>query len=313
MTDIICPHCGFTKEVSEEHLPKRSVRVTCPRCKESFYFPPEETLVRNGSGKLTDTGDLFAAAWNIFRQRLGTLIPLSFISLLVIVLPMSLFVAGGYFISVFAGYRDAFAIAGAVTGGVVGMVAFMWAMGALTFAAVDESLGIKTSMSCAWSRLGSFVWLFLLLPFVILGGYFLFVVPGIIFSILFLLSQYVLAEENERGLNAMLKSREYIRGYAWPVFFRMLVLLFATSLVTSLLNLVPVVGPFASYFVTPFVFIFTVLIYRDLRSLKGEIAFDNSAGAKFLWLFLGALGFVVFFILFAAMVTSNLFTQMQIH
>lgn len=313
MPQIICPHCGLTKEVSEEHVPKRSVKVTCPRCRGSFNFPPEEPPVESTSDGLTEIGDLFAGAWNIFRQRLGTLIPLSFISLLVIVLPMAVFVAGGYFISIFVGYQEAFAIAGTVTGGVVGMVAFVWAMGALTFAAVDESLGIKASMSCAFSRLGAFVWIFLLLPFVILGGYFLFIIPGIIFSVLFVLSQYVLAAEDERGLNAMLKSREYIRGYGWPVFLRLVVIVLATSLLTSLLNMVPIVGPLASTLVTPFVFIYTVLIYRDLRHIKGDVAYDNSAGAKFLWLFFGALGFVVFFILFAAMLTSNLFTQMQIH
>ncbi|NIQ93538.1 MAG: hypothetical protein GWO11_04805 [Desulfuromonadales bacterium] len=313
MPQLTCPHCGLTKEVSGDNFPSRPVKVTCPRCRDSFVFPAEGPETAASPGELTDIGDLFAAAWEIYRQRLGTLIPLSFISLLVILVPVAIFVAGGYFVSVFVGYREAFSIAGAVTGALVGAIAFIWAMAALTFAAVDESLGIKASMSCAWTRLGAFVWVFSLLPIIILGGYFLFLIPGLIFSVLFIFAQYILAAEDVRGMNALLKSREYVRGYGWPVFLRLIVIWLATGLVTSLLNMAPVIGSLATYFVTPYVFIYTVLVYRDLRRIKGDVAYDSSPGAKFLWLFLGALGFIVFFGAIAAMVISGTFTQMQIN
>ena len=44
-----CPHCDFSREVPEEKVPDRPVRVTCPRCKLDFEFartssaaPPQE-------------------------------------------------------------------------------------------------------------------------------------------------------------------------------------------------------------------------------------------------------------------------------
>lgn len=312
MPRLTCPHCGLTKEVSEEDFPSRPAKVNCPRCSQTFIAPPDEPEAHAAPGELTDIGDLLATSWKIYRQRLGTLIPLSFISLLVILLPVAVFMAGGYFISVFVGYRDAFAVAGAITGALVGTIAFIWAIAALTFATVDETLGIKDSMSCAWTRLGAFVWVFSLLSLIVAGGYFLFVIPGIIFSVLFIFAQYILAAEDVRGMNALLKSREYVRGHGWSVLLRLVVIWVLTGLITSVLNMAPIIGALASYFVTPFVLIYTVLVYRDLRRIKGDVAYDDSAGAKFLWLFLGALGFGLLFGGLAALAVSGMFTQMQI-
>jgi len=33
---IICPHCGFSKQVEPKQLPPDAVRVNCPKCKQSF-------------------------------------------------------------------------------------------------------------------------------------------------------------------------------------------------------------------------------------------------------------------------------------
>lgn len=35
---IICPKCGFSREVPSERVPCRPVQVTCPRCKAAFPF-----------------------------------------------------------------------------------------------------------------------------------------------------------------------------------------------------------------------------------------------------------------------------------
>ncbi len=33
---IICPHCGYSKEVNQEQLPPDVSKVNCPKCKQSF-------------------------------------------------------------------------------------------------------------------------------------------------------------------------------------------------------------------------------------------------------------------------------------
>jgi predicted Zn finger-like uncharacterized protein len=35
---ISCPHCQFARDIDEARVPDRPIRVTCPRCKESFPF-----------------------------------------------------------------------------------------------------------------------------------------------------------------------------------------------------------------------------------------------------------------------------------
>lgn len=39
---ISCPHCQFAREIDEARVPDRPIRVTCPRCKESFPFSKGE-------------------------------------------------------------------------------------------------------------------------------------------------------------------------------------------------------------------------------------------------------------------------------
>jgi predicted Zn finger-like uncharacterized protein len=33
---LTCPHCGFSRQVEAAHLPRKSLRVTCPRCRQVF-------------------------------------------------------------------------------------------------------------------------------------------------------------------------------------------------------------------------------------------------------------------------------------
>jgi len=37
-TTIVCPQCGFSRQVPEEKIPRRTVRVVCPKCQERFSW-----------------------------------------------------------------------------------------------------------------------------------------------------------------------------------------------------------------------------------------------------------------------------------
>jgi uncharacterized RDD family membrane protein YckC len=41
---IICPHCGFCREIEEDHVPTGQVTVTCPQCKQFFDYKKEEKV-----------------------------------------------------------------------------------------------------------------------------------------------------------------------------------------------------------------------------------------------------------------------------
>ncbi len=69
------------------------------------------------------------------------------------------------------------------------------------------------------------VWLYILTSLVVWGGFFLFIIPGIIVSVYLYLSPYVLVHEEKRGEKAMLRSREIVWGHWWQL-LRKLGLLF---------------------------------------------------------------------------------------
>ncbi len=40
--NIVCPECGFSRELSSERIPRHAVMATCPQCSCCFRFVPEE-------------------------------------------------------------------------------------------------------------------------------------------------------------------------------------------------------------------------------------------------------------------------------
>lgn len=89
------------------------------------------------------------------------------------------------------------------------------------------------------------LWISVVMVAVFFGGFVLFIVPGFILMILMYFGQYAYLFENQRGLSALIRSRELVRGRLgrvfWlllsymmalfiPLFFAMAIVLFAAEL-----------------------------------------------------------------------------------
>lgn len=48
---LICPHCGYTRELEPEAVPPQAVQVTCPRCKGTFRFDPAQKMPEKMKGQ----------------------------------------------------------------------------------------------------------------------------------------------------------------------------------------------------------------------------------------------------------------------
>lgn len=314
---IACPHCGFSRILPAETVPDTPLRVTCPKCRESFSFqkpaadavpPKEESFlppadappVASASpappvqsaavGQLRGIVELFQDTWEIYLRRVGVLMGLYLAALLSLLLPVGLFALFGGAISlVLPDLRAALLAAGVLTGVIVGSMALFWGLAALVYAVADETLGFKGALEQGWNRLWAFTWVFSLSAFIVTGGFLLLVIPGILFSVWFCLSQFVLVAEDERGMRALLKSKAYVQGKFIDVFVRLL----AVWVVSVLIGMVPALGPLLSILFVPYMMIFTWLIYDDLRPKSGSIAFSCTTGEKTLWLGIGTLGFLV--------------------
>jgi hypothetical protein len=239
---------------------------------------------------LSGIGELFERSWEIFKRRIGTLIALNLLSAVFFVVPVGIFIGIGYLFSLFlSGSKTALMVSGGIVGMVAGMIAASWAFAAFIFAVVDESLGVKDSLDKGWQRIGAFIWLFSLIGYIVTGAFLLFLIPGVIFMVWFAFAQFILPNEGVKGMNALLKSKEYVKGYWVDVFGR----LFIVWLISGAIGMVPIIGPILSILFMPFMMIFIFLIYEDLKSIRGDISYPSSAGEKFKWIGIGTLGYIV--------------------
>jgi hypothetical protein len=210
--------------------------------------------------------------------------------------------AGYFFVSILPISKTAL-IAGLILLGIgIGSIAMSWGLAAFTSAAVDDHLKIRDALAKGWLKARNFIWVSSLFAFIVGGGFFLFLIPGVIFLIWFLFAQFIVVAEDERGMDALLKSKEYVSGKWFDIFLRVLIL----WLISVGFNLIPVVGPILSIFFIPFMILFIKLIYEDLRDLRGEVVLHpHSFGTRFRWIGTGALGYIVFpIILFILMGTT---------
>ncbi|MEJ2324535.1 MAG: hypothetical protein P8Y77_07065, partial [Nitrospirota bacterium] len=259
-----------------------------------------------GGGGLMGVGDIFKKTWEVFKRRVLTLVVVFILSGLVFAVGFGIFFGAGMLLGMVLKPMKAGLIAGGAAAGVIaGLIAWGWGYGALVCAVADESLGVVDAYRRAWLRVGSFMWIvFLLYLIIIPGGYFLFLVPGILFTVWFSFGPFVLAKEGEAGMSALIKSKEYVRGHFWGVFLRFLViwaLSIALWVIQQVLRLaaltIPVVPTLASVALslvfTPFYMIFLYLVYSDLRRLRGDFAYSAGGGEKAKWLALSILGWLL--------------------
>lgn len=289
--------------------------------------------------------DLLRETWRILRSRYKTFIGIMLIPVLAgIALTIIVVIIGGGLLlgaTLFIGNLSA--LPATIIGFILFIVIFflistlmqVWSQTALIYAIKDrnENIGVREAYRRGWRKIISYWWIGFLSAFITTGGYLLFIIPGIIFSVWFSLASYILVAENLKGMNTLLKSREYVRGRWLSVFWRFLFLglfLFALLLIvgfilmmlgalgvflsgTSFSELITsanfyqssspvkpifsilqyVFGVAFSLLVTPFTFIYAFLVYENLRDLKGVFTFTPARRAKFAYLATGFFGFAV--------------------
>ncbi len=237
-------------------------------------------------------GELFNNSWTTYQKRFPTLMALMLAILILLLIPVGIFLAIGYLCSIsFPELKTPLLIASGFTGGIIGTATMTWGFVAFNCAVVDQSLRANEALEQGWRLFIPVAWVYAIISYIVCGGYFLFLIPGIIFSVLFAFSQFICIAEGERGLAAVIKSRRYVQGYGGEVFARMIVIWITSGAV----GMVPFVGGFISILFIPFTTIYTCLLYEDLRRLKGDTLgpVTVTREEKMLWLGLPALGYLL--------------------
>jgi hypothetical protein len=286
-------------------IPRPPQRPQPPQTPET---PPFHTGFPPTVKGLRSLGELFRDTWGLFKTRFLTLICLYLLSVVFVVLAAGMVAGSGFLLVSVLPISKNMLIGGLIAVGIVaGSFAMSWGMAAFTIATVDDDLRIRDALGMGWERVWRFIWVYSLFGFIVGGGFLLFVIPGVIFLVWFLFSAFVAVAEEETGMGALLKSKEYVRSRWFDVFLRA----FVIWLVSVGLSVIPLVGPILSLLFIPFMMLFIRLIYDDLRGLEEKPTLNPSVGTRFKWIGAGALGYAVFpvilFFIMGASLTVPLF------
>ncbi len=234
------------------------------------------------SPPLSDVNTLLGQTWKIYNARLGTLLGIAAIPMLVLLPLLIIGLAAGFLSFLVSSILfDLGALKGlipllVVLGLIVVGVITIWSHLALIYAVVKrkENPGIMESYGKVRNRIMSAVWISMLTGLIVSAGYLFFFVPGIIFTVWFCFSFYVLIAEESRGTTPISRSKKLVSGRWWDVFARLAFMLLVLSVVIYLTGAVsgavrvPFIGSLLGFIVTPFPVIYSLLIYEDLKKTE---------------------------------------------
>ena len=179
------------------------------------------------------------------------------------------------------------------------------AVSALLFSIKDET-GIKQSYVRSLKNPYLFISTFALGAFVVVGGFTMFIIPGIIFSIWFSFAPYIVTWEHKTGLDALRRSRYLVEGYFWKVSLRLfvafLVMVFGgilSSMIGQILkDSLGIVTGLSHLFLTPLVVFFGLVLFQNLVTLQPKTTVpDSNMFKKTLCRFATIMGIFVFALL----------------
>ena len=275
------------------------------------------------SAKLSSAVTLLKDAWKIYKQKLKTFLGIMIITSLVTILFVAiLFIPFLLKLGTIGIVIKIILLSISIIGIVITQ---LWGTIALIYTTVnhEQKIGIKEAFQKTQNKIISCLWVTFLSGFIIIGGIFLFFIPGILFSIWFSFVCYILIAENLNGMDALLKSKEYVKGKFWGVLWRLIFIglfigllyffiFFLAGLLLGFLQkndhnfIFNIISQIISIFTTPFLIIYSFLIYKNLKELKKEFVFTAKKNQKNIFCIFGILGILGLIAIFSFAVFGSL-------
>ncbi len=157
------------------------------------------------------------------------------------------------------------------------MISSVLMSAALILAVNNPAMGVKEAYKAAMKFFWSYIGLSILMSLIILIGFLLLIIPGIILSVWFAFASYVLVLENAGVVDSLRRSREYVRGRWWGVFGRLILMslvAFAVSVIAAMLfSVIPMeaisrlLESAVSLLLVPFLMAYVYLMYQDAKGV----------------------------------------------
>jgi hypothetical protein len=213
---------------------------------------------------------LFSDSWSLVKQNM-------FLYVGILVVPMLLSYAAGLFMP-----SQNTAIASTAEWLiylvllVVSVLASILMTIAFTLALDNPSLQIgqayRASLGLFWSYLG----LSIVMSLILLAGFLLLIIPGIIMSVWFSFATFVLILERSSIKDSLKRSREYVRGRWWGVFGRLIIMSIVAFVFGAIFGIVASMIPnpalselvvtLFSLIIMPILIGYIYLMYKDVKS-----------------------------------------------
>ncbi len=138
-----------------------------------------------------------------------------------------------------------------------------------------SSMSFSEILEIGRKKILPFLFISFLVGVVILFGFILFILPGVIFAAWFAFAHYIFIVEHEQGIQALIKSRLYVNSKSFEVLWR-LFFVFILALLIAIFGFFlqyvgvsfPVMYTIVSiliFLVLPFISIYLFLLYRRLK------------------------------------------------
>jgi len=130
-----------------------------------------------------------------------------------------------------------------------------------------EELSIKKTYKSALPKYWTFLLLSSVLTLAYIFGFVLLIIPGIIFVVWFAFSRFAAVEKGLGVKDALLKSKELVKGIYWKILGRLLVFGAFTVIVQMLLTMIPYgVGSVINSLCGGFFILPLFLLYKELST-----------------------------------------------
>ncbi|PWB38493.1 MAG: hypothetical protein C3F02_04020 [Parcubacteria group bacterium] len=106
-------------------------------------------------------------------------------------------------------------------------------------------------------------------------------IPGLIMGIFYSMAIWLLVDQNMQGMAAVRQSKELVRGYWWPVFWRFILIFIIAGILSGIVDnifkvqvtekqTINYMGWLFNALTTPFFVSYYYLLYKSLRDLKNS-------------------------------------------
>ena len=245
--------------------------------------PVPSSQTTRPAGQFLGVFELLTQSWNLFTKRWQTFFGIIAFQILAGIAIFILMMASGLtslFLSSSGIDKEAINLGGSILLFVICLVAIL-AISLFSFLGYiatyhvvrsGPDVGVKQAYGYAWSKFGSFLWVYILTMMVMAGGMMLLFVPGLIASVALSFSLLVLLTEDIKGYDALVRSWQYVYGHWWSILWRFFAFEFWLVLAGGILGAITmgIASSLIGIVATPIMAAYTYLLFNNLKSLPRD-------------------------------------------